>query len=200
MVGCPVKRGALHAVAVCARHNQDALLKYSMTSYSEQARVQDLLVRFNRLSKRQTDDIEAVKTKFFVNLDQLATKLFDSATVKQKLDSEIGKLTMLQQLQGGDAAGNTVALISGQILQFLIEEDPDKLKQEVAELERTVAQLENTPSVRIEDMKTLLVAEQGIIALKRRLITLMGELRKHLAENVALSTRPSPRQRKSPRS
>ncbi len=168
--------------------NQDALLKYSMTSYSEQARVQDLLVRFNRLSKRQTDDIEAVKTKFFVNLDQLATKLFDSATVKQKLDSEIGKLTMLQQRQGGDAAGNTVALISGQILQFLIEEDPDKLKQEVAELERTVAQLENTPSVRIEDMKTLLVAEQGIIALKRRLITLMGELRKHLAENVALST------------
>jgi signal transduction histidine kinase/DNA-binding response OmpR family regulator len=170
--------------------NQDSLLRYSLTSYSEQSRLQDLLGKLDSLSKQQTADIEAAKTKFFLNLDQLATKLFDSATVKEKLDIEIGKLAMLQQAQSSDPADKPAAsLISGQVLQFLIEEDPDKLEEKVSRLERTLARLAGQPEARVEEFKALLDAEQGIIALKRRLLVLLGEVRKHLAENRALSAR-----------
>jgi signal transduction histidine kinase/CheY-like chemotaxis protein len=160
-----------------------------MTSYSEQTRLQGLLVRLNQLSRQKIDDIDQATTKFFLNLDQLATKLFDSATVKQKLDAEIGKLAMLQQGQTLNADGKAAAtLISGQVLQFLIEEDPDKLEQEVASLQRTIAGLKGGDGTQVEAMKSLLNAEQWIIALKHRLLTLMGEVRRQLAEIAALST------------
>ncbi len=168
--------------------NQDALLKYAMTSYSEQERLQRLLDRLSTLSKMETDKIEAAKTEFFLNLDQLATKLFDSTTVRQRLDVEIGKLAMLQQSQPPEFAnGAASALISGQVLQFLIEEDPAKLEEEVARLERTVAAM--APSTAgLVDMRTLLNAEQGIIALKRRLLLMLGEVRRLLAQNANLSS------------
>jgi DNA-binding ferritin-like protein len=86
--------------------NQDALLKYSMTSYSEQERLQQLLYRLSTLSNLETDGIETAKTAFFLNLDQLATKLFESATARQRLEAEIGKLATLQQSQPVSSSGS----------------------------------------------------------------------------------------------
>ena len=167
--------------------NQDALLKYSMTSYSEQERLQQLLRRLSELSDMETDGIEKAKTEFFLNLDQLATKLFDSTTARQRLESEVGKLAMLQQSQSVNAGGApAAALISGRVLQFLIEEDPAKLEAEVARLERSIAEL-GPSAPGLEDMKRMLNAEQGIIAQKRRLLFLMGEVRRLLGQNMKLS-------------
>jgi signal transduction histidine kinase/CheY-like chemotaxis protein len=167
--------------------SQDALLKYSMTSYSEQGRLQLLLQRLSKLSGLETGEIEVTKTAFFLNLDQLATKLFDSTSIRQRLDAEIGKLAMLQQSQPAETAEYAAsALISGQVLQFLIEEDPAKLEEEVARLERTIGSMAAS-AAGFEDMKTLLSAEQGIIALKRRLLMLLGEVRRLLAQNSSLS-------------
>ncbi len=167
--------------------NQDALLKYSMTSYSEQERLQQLLYKLSTLSALETDGIDKAKTAFFLNLDQLATKLFESATARQRLDAEIGKLATLQQSQPVNANGSPVTgLISGQVLQFLIEEDPAKLEEEVVRLERSIAAL-GVGAAGLEEMKRLLDAEQGIIALKRRLLFLLGEVRRLLAQNMKLS-------------
>ena len=167
--------------------NQDALLKYSMTSYSEQERLQQLLNRLSQLSEMDTSSIEKAKTEFFLNLDQLATKLFDSTTARQRLDSEIGKLAMLQQAQPSSTAGSpAAALISGRVLQFLIEEDPAKLEAEVSRLERSIAELGPT-AAGVEEMKRMVSAEQGIIAQKRRLLFLLGEVRRLLGQNMKLS-------------
>jgi signal transduction histidine kinase len=167
--------------------NQDALLKYSMTSYSEQERLQQLLYRLSTLSNLETDGIETAKTAFFLNLDQLATKLFESATARQRLEAEIGKLATLQQSQPVSTSGSpAAALISGQVLQFLIEEDPAKLEEEVKQLERSIAAL-GPGAEGLEEMKRLLDAEQGIIASKRRLLFLLGEVRRLLAQNMSLS-------------
>jgi signal transduction histidine kinase/CheY-like chemotaxis protein len=167
--------------------NQDALLNYSMTSYSEQERLQQLLYRLSTLSALETDGIEKAKTAFFLNLDQLATKLFESTTARQRLDAEIGKLATLQQSQPVSTNGSpATALIMGQVLQFLIEEDPAKLEEEVVRLERSIAAL-GPGAADVEVMKRLLDAEQGIIALKRRLLFLLGEVRHLLAQNMKLS-------------
>ena len=167
--------------------NQSVLLEYSMTSYSEQERLQQLLHRLSVISSLETGGIETAKTAFFLNLDQLATKLFESATTRQQLEREVGKLAMLQQSQPAGADDSPAAsLISGQVLQFLFEEDPDKLEQDVASLERSIAALD-PGSPGLEDMKRLLDAEQGIIALKRRLLFLLGEVRRLLAQNTKLS-------------
>ena len=168
--------------------NRDALLKYSMSSYSEQERLKQLLILLSARSGLETGQIEEARNFFFLNLDQLATKLFDSATVSQSLDVDIGRLAMLQQsvpLPGeADAAPR---LISGQVLQFLIEEDPDKLEAEAAALARSIAALPaETPG--LAELMDLLEAEQGIIGQKRRLLGLMAEVRDLLANNAALST------------
>ncbi|WP_431299866.1 response regulator [Tabrizicola sp. BL-A-41-H6] len=168
--------------------NRDALLKYSMSSYSEQERLKQLLNVLSARSGLETGQIEEARVAFFLNLDQLATKLFDSATVSQSLDADIGRLAMLQQsvpLPGeADAAPR---LISGQVLQFLIEEDPDKLEAEAAELARSIKALPaDMPG--LAELAELLEAEQGIIGQKRRLLGLMAEVRELLANNGALST------------
>ncbi|MBC2834553.1 response regulator [Paragemmobacter straminiformis] len=167
--------------------NQDALLKYTMTSFSEQERLQLLIGLLASTSALDTEKIDAAKTALFLNLDQLATTLFQGATLRQKLDAEIGKLAMLQQSGPVEAgAGSASALISGQVLTFLIEEDAAKLDQEVAELKRSIAQMApDTPG--LAAVQELLVAEQGIIAIKRDLIVQMAKVRDLLAQNVTLS-------------
>jgi signal transduction histidine kinase/CheY-like chemotaxis protein len=169
--------------------NQDALLKYSMTSFSEQQRLQSQISVLSSTSDMDTTQIEKAKDALFLNLDQLATTLFDSAAMRRQLDVEIGKLATLQQSTPPDLASDAAsALISGQVLTFLIEDDPVKLEQDVAELDRSIAAMSpDTPG--LAEMKNLLGAEQGIITLKRRLIESLGEVRRLLAENVTLSAR-----------
>ncbi len=167
--------------------NRDALLQYAMTSSSEQQRLQELLQKLSSLSNLETGGIEEAKTAFFVNLDQLATKLLESDTVRQRLEAEIGKLaTLLQSRTAGADGSSAAASISGQMLGFLVEEDPAKLKEEVMRLEHSIAAL--APGAEgLEEMKRLLGGEQGIIALKRSLLDLLGEVRRLLAQNMKLS-------------
>ena len=167
--------------------NQDLLLKYSMSSYSEQERLQTLISLMSSAASMDTSRIEEAKDALFRNLDQLATTLFDSASVRQQLDAAVGNLAMLQKSILPAAAGEAAStLISGQVLAFLIEEDPAKLEQEVAQLERTVAAMpSDTPG--LDALSDLLSAEQGIIALKRRSLAALSEVRRLLAQNVTLS-------------
>jgi signal transduction histidine kinase/DNA-binding response OmpR family regulator len=167
--------------------NVDALRKYSLTSVSEQEELQRLLHRLSMLTSLKTNVIEEAKTAFFLNLDQLVTKLFESSTARQQLESEIGKLAALQQAQmPGSGGAGTAALISGQVLQVLFENDPAKLEQEVVQLERSIAALDPT-APGLDEMKRLLAEEQGIIALQRRLLFVLGEVRLLLEQNLKLS-------------
>jgi signal transduction histidine kinase/DNA-binding response OmpR family regulator len=167
--------------------NDDALRNYSMTSYSEQERLQHLLHRLSALSNLKSDGIAQAKTAFFLNLDELATKLFESSSARQRLESEIGRLAMLQQNQPAAAGGTqAAALLSGQVLQFLFEDNPAKLEQEASRLERSISSLDST-TPGLDEMKRLLASEQGIIALKRRLLFLLGEVRRLLTQNMKLS-------------
>jgi signal transduction histidine kinase/DNA-binding response OmpR family regulator len=167
--------------------NRDALLEFSTTSNSEQERLRQLLSRLSTLSALETGGIDKAKTAFFINLDRLAEELLESATARQRLEASIGKLAALQQSLPVSAEGSpAAALVSGQVLEFLIEEDPAKLEEVAVRLERSIAVLGPEASG-LEETRRLLDSEQGIIALKRRHLILLGEVTRLLAQNTKLS-------------
>ena len=165
--------------------NQDALLKYTMSSFTEQERLQSLIGLLGSASALDMSPIEEAKSKLFINLDQLATTLFESASLRQRLETEIGKLAMLQTVDGPPNAAS--ALISSKVMVFLFEEDAAKLEEEVAELRRTIETMpSDTPG--LDEVKDLLIAEQGIVTLKRRLFASLNNVRELLSKNIELST------------
>ena len=152
--------------------NQDALLRYSMTTYSEQERLQQLLSQLSLLSDANGDAINKAKTAFFGNLDQIATTLFDSSAARQSLDAQVGQLATLQQQQlltAGNGAGTAPRLFPAKCCSSSSRRTLPSSRRRCSGLSGRSTPWRRTRRASRE-LKELLSAEQGSLSTKRRLL------------------------------
>ena len=77
--------------------NREALIKYSMTSYSEQLKLDGLLKELGGHSLAGIEQAGGAKDKFFANLDELAMVLLDSASLRDDLDGNLRSIAATSQ-------------------------------------------------------------------------------------------------------
>ena len=169
--------------------NREAMLKYSMASYSEQLKLQSLLGKLASQSAGATARADSSKDAFFANLDDLATILFDSATVQDSLDDNLRQMAGLsQELIARRALTARLSQLSAQVLLLTVVRDGDSFQKLAASVRQSLHALQADSDPRIGTVVSLVDGPEGILKLREDLLRLTAEVRSKLVDNKSLAT------------
>lgn len=167
---------------------RDAMQKYSLQSYSEQLTLQSLLDKLASQSGSSTDDAVRAKDEFFNNLDQLATALFDSATVQGGVDIKIRQIANLsQELAAKPGLAEPLSRLSAQVLLFGVARDAAESDKLAASIRKSLADLPPDEDSKMLDLVGVIDGPEGVIALRQRLSRITTEVGLKLASNKKLA-------------
>ena len=178
--------------------DQQALLNFSMHSFKEQSELQGLIDNLKTQSQLSVSDVETAKTNLFQNLDALATALYERASAEESLNQALHDLSAIQTELSQD--GSLVAaerledrrnldIIASQILKLVASRQWAEVETIEANLRVAVSQAFVSDPVQKSKLQAIVLGNQGIVASKRQVLTLLGNVNGQLSTNEALSAK-----------
>jgi signal transduction histidine kinase/CheY-like chemotaxis protein len=172
---------------------QNTLLDFSLVSFKEQSRLQQLISKLSTQTNEPLSDVEAANSELFRNLDTLATTLYDRAATEEAIGSLLSRIADLARPATGDAGGAAAPAVEPAAIALLAivpaviashdTEETDRLE---TDLRTSLARLKNG-SAAAGPIEIAVLGPQGLISQQRRLIRLLADVRRQLADNEETS-------------
>ncbi len=178
--------------------DQQALLNFSMHSYKEQSELQGLIDNLKTQSQLSVSDVETAKTDLFQNLDALATALYERASVEESFNQALHGLSAIQTELSQDATMvqaerqedlRNLDIIASQTLKLVASRQWAELEAIEGTLREALSRAFVSDPAQKSKLQAIVIGSQGIVASKRQLLTLLGDVNGQLTTNKALSGR-----------
>lgn len=168
--------------------DRQSLIQYSMVSYSEQLKLDSLLASLAADAGGTTQPAIAAKERFFDNLNDLAPALFDSSTLRNKMNALTRKASTLAiSLSADPALTESMTALLGNLLLLEVTDRKNKLVDIITSVKATLADVPRTGDPQIEELETMVAGPEGINELRLRHSDLTEQVRRKLVENKKLS-------------
>ena len=169
---------------------QNTLLDFSLVSFKEQSRLQQLITKLRSQTSQPLTDVEAANADLFRNLDTLATTLYDRAATEGAIVDLMQRISDLSDKSIAVAEANqqsspdlvTSALLAS-VPAIAAAHGVDDIDRIETDLRARLADLKSRSAGDVNPIEIGLLGPQGLASQHRRLIRLLDEIRRQLSDS-----------------
>lgn len=173
---------------------QDALLNFSLLSFKEQSKLQELTGKLKAQTNKNLSEVEETTAQLFRNLDTLATSLYDRAASEDALDALLQRISRIAISGTSETKDTTPAQygalaneVTATALGLATAGSSEELQSTAHELQQRISSLAAANPDLAKQFEEALLGQRGVVEVKSRLFRLFNDIRGQLAENELLS-------------
>ncbi|RWM77512.1 MAG: GAF domain-containing protein [Mesorhizobium sp.] len=170
---------------------QDALLNFSLLSFKEQSKLQELTGKLKSQTNKDLSELEETTAELFRNLDTLATTLYDRAATEDALDGLLQRIFRIAVSGKAESAlaqhGAVTNEVTATALGLATAGSAEELQTTANELQPRISLLAAADPDLARQFEEALLGARGVVELKGRLFRLFDDIRGQLADNELFS-------------
>lgn len=170
---------------------QDALLNFSLLSFKEQAKLQELTAKLKSQTNKDLSEAKKTTADLFRNLDTLATTLYDRAATEDALESLLQRIFRVAVSGKAESApgqhGALLNEVTATALGLATAGSAEELQTTANELKPRISLLAAADPALARQFEEALLGSRGVVELKGRLFHLFDDIRSQLTENEHFS-------------
>ncbi|WP_187331480.1 GAF domain-containing protein [Mesorhizobium sp. M4B.F.Ca.ET.172.01.1.1] len=170
---------------------QDALLNFSLLSFKEQSKLQELTGKLKSQTSKDLSEIEETTAELFRNLDTLATTLYDRAATEDALQGLLQRIFRIAVSGKADGVlarhGALTNEVTATALGLATAGKAEELQTMASELRPRISLLAAADPNLARQFEEALLGPRGVVELKGRLFHLFDDIRGQLADNELFS-------------